>query len=76
MSKKSDIKLGKADFQARDAHKKMTRSPAANPEPTNAELKTHLEFCKKELKIHYENQNNRMIGNKLEEIAAIEKKLK
>jgi len=74
-NKKRERIEGRADSKRKREKQEMNRSPTPN-QAIRISMVAALEFCKKELKIHRENQNNRMIAYKLEEIADLEKKLK
>jgi len=75
MNKKDSKNKGKDDFKVLKEIKEINKSPTPNEKLSRDKIKAKLAFCKKELLIHRENQNNIMIGFKTAEIKDLEKKL-
>jgi len=66
---------GKKDYIEKAKHKLINRSPTPAEIMRIEDLENQIEFVKKEIKIHIENENHRMIGHKKEELKELEKKL-
>jgi len=74
--KKNLIDKGKADFKTYNDIKLKNKSPSPTAKVDKIIIIAQLEFAQHELKIHRENENNVMIGYKLEQIKNLKKKLK
>ena len=68
-------KQGVKDFKFDNDKKNINKSPSIKTD-SNEIINAYIVSCKRELKIHQQNGNNRMIAYKQEEIKDLENKLK
>jgi len=70
-----DIAIGKSTYKKNKEAREKNKSPT-KIRISQREIIDELEFAKKELKIHIENENHVMIAFKKDQIADLEKKIK